>query len=213
MFFLGLLKVKNKKKVVKMSKRKSQTVSYDNAVADILNWVENADNNENFELQTNRFSDDSDDSDKEKDNIQSEQEEEIEQPHASPHRKILTSIRLVHTIGSALDPNSYDKINYLNKDRCWEIFLGYLGPASNKATENILWSSDVPSCSGQKRQCDIIPGGKHSILLGREKYIEAIEDAFDILFDVEMFSLIESKTNEKIRKRTEALTKHKEHLF
>ena len=28
-----------------------------------------------------------------------------------------------------------------------------------------------------------------------------------------MFSLIESKTNEKIRKRTEALTKHKEHFF
>ena len=28
-----------------------------------------------------------------------------------------------------------------------------------------------------------------------------------------MFSLIESKTNEKIRRRTETLTKHKEHLF
>ena len=28
-----------------------------------------------------------------------------------------------------------------------------------------------------------------------------------------MLSLIESKTNEKIRKRTETLTKHKEHLF
>ena len=40
-----------------MSKRKVQTVSYDDAVADILNQVENPDNEENFELETNRFSD------------------------------------------------------------------------------------------------------------------------------------------------------------
>ena len=40
-----------------MSKTKVQTVSYDDAVADILNWVENPDNEENFELETNRFSD------------------------------------------------------------------------------------------------------------------------------------------------------------
>ena len=52
-----------------MSKRKCPTVSYDNAVAHILNWVENPDNDENFELETNRFFDDSDDSDEERDNI------------------------------------------------------------------------------------------------------------------------------------------------
>ena len=44
-------------KIVKMSKRKVQTVFYDDAVADILNWVENPDNEENFELETNRFFD------------------------------------------------------------------------------------------------------------------------------------------------------------
>ena len=57
-----------------MSKRKAQTASYNDAVADILNCVENPDNGENFELETNRFSDDSDDSDEERNNIQSEQE-------------------------------------------------------------------------------------------------------------------------------------------
>ena len=57
-----------------MSKRKAQTVSYDHAFAD---------NDENFELETNRFSDDSDDSDEERDNIQSEQEEEIGEYHVS----------------------------------------------------------------------------------------------------------------------------------
>ena len=178
-----------------------------------MNWVENPDNDENFELETNRFSDHSDDSDEERENIQSEQKEEIEEPHVSCHIKILTSSRLVHSIDYALDPDNYDEITYLNKDGCWETFVGCLGPKSNKATEKIFWSSDVPSCSGWQRQGDIIPGGKHSILLGRAKHIETIEEAFDLLFDEEIFSLIESKTNEKIRKRTETLTKHKEHLF
>ena len=31
-----------------MSKRKAQTVSYDDAVADNLNWIENPDNDENL---------------------------------------------------------------------------------------------------------------------------------------------------------------------
>ena len=53
-----------------MSKRKAQTVSYDDAVTDNLNWIENPDNDANFELETKRFSDDSDDSDEERDNIQ-----------------------------------------------------------------------------------------------------------------------------------------------
>ena len=121
-----------------MSKRKVQTVSFDDAVADILNWVENPDNDENFELETNRFSNDSDDSDEERDKIQSEQEEEIEEPHVPCHRKILTSSRLVHSTDSSLDPDDYDEITYLNKDRCWETFVGYLGPKSNKATEKIF---------------------------------------------------------------------------
>ena len=40
-----------------------------------------------------------------------------------------------------------------------------------------------------------------------------MEEVFDLLFDVDIFSLIETRTNEKIRKRIEVLTKHKEHLF
>ena len=103
----------------------------------------------------------------------------------------------MHSIDSALDPDNYDEITYLNKNGCWETFVGYLGQKSNKTREKIFWSSDVPSCSGRQRQGDIIPVGKHSVLLGRAKHIETIEDAFDLLFDKEMFSLIKSKTNEK----------------
>ena len=75
-----------------------------------MNWVENPDNDESFKLETNRFSDDSDYSDEERDNIQSKQEEEIEEPPVSRYRKILTSIRLVHSIDSALDTDNYDEI-------------------------------------------------------------------------------------------------------
>ena len=100
MFFFRFTKSGKIKKIIKISKRKAQTVSYDDAVADILNWVENPHNAEHFELETNKFSDDSDDSYKERNNIQSEQEEEIEEPHVSRHRKILTSSRLVHSIDS-----------------------------------------------------------------------------------------------------------------
>ena len=47
------------------------------------------DNNENSELETNRFSDGSGDSGEERDNIQSEQEEEIEEPSCHVTKKIL----------------------------------------------------------------------------------------------------------------------------
>ena len=64
-----------------MLNRKAQTVSYDDVVADILNWVENPGNDEDFELETNRFSDALDDRDEERGNIQFEQKEELEESH------------------------------------------------------------------------------------------------------------------------------------
>ena len=39
--------------------------------------------------------------------------------------------------------------------------------------------------------------------------MQTTEDAFDLFFDKDMLSFIRTKTNEKIRKRTEALTKIK----
>ena len=105
-------------KVVKRSKGKARTVSHNDAAADISNWVENSDNDEHFDLERNRSSDDSDDSDDERGSIESEQEEEIEEPHVPRHRKILTSSRLVHSIDSELDPDNYDGITYPNKGGC-----------------------------------------------------------------------------------------------
>ena len=39
--------------------------------------------------------------------------------------------------------------------------------------------------------------------------METIENNFNLLFDKDMFSLIETKANEKIRKNIEVLNKHK----
>ena len=46
-----------------------------------MNWVENPGKDEDFELETNRFSDALDDSDEERGNIQFEQKEELEESH------------------------------------------------------------------------------------------------------------------------------------
>ena len=75
-----------------MSKRKVQTVSYDDAVTDNLNWIENPDNDENFELETNRFSNDSDDSDEERDNIQYGQKKKWKSPTCHVTEKLLLAV-------------------------------------------------------------------------------------------------------------------------
>ena len=67
--------------------------------------------------------------------------------------------------------------------------------------------------TGRQRLCDVIPGGRHTVLLGNGRNIETIEGPFDLFFDKNIYSLIETETNEKIRTKTEALTKHKELLL
>ena len=60
---------------------------------------------------------------------------------------------------------------------------------------------------------DVIPGDRLIILLAEAIKIGTVDDAFDLLSDKDMFSLIETKTNHKKRKKIEASTKHKEHLL
>ena len=48
-----------------------------------------------------------------------------------------------------------------------------------------------------------------SFYLWNARNMETIENNFNLLFDKDMFSLIETKTNEKIRKNIEVLNKHK----
>ena len=48
-----------------------------------------------------------------------------------------------------------------------------------------------------------------SFYLWNARNMETIENNFNLLFDKDMFSLIETKANEKIRKNIEVLNKHK----
>ena len=174
-------------------------------MADILDWVKNPKGESNFELERNRIPEKID-SDKEIEDIQPEPEEDREEPHPRYHKKKLTK-----SIDSALDPSTYEEISYLNKHGHW--YSGYIGPKSKKVTKKIFWTSDNSPNNGWRRLFDVIPTGRHTILFEIAINMETTEDAFDLLFDKDMLSFIEIKKNEKIRKRIEALTKHKEHLF
>lgn len=77
----------------------------------------------------------------------------------------------------------------------------------------IIWSSDTPGNIDQKRLCNAIPEDIHTVFIVNAKNIEKSEDAFDLLFDKDILTLIWTKSNERVRKTTEALTKHKEHLL
>ena len=50
------------------------------------------------------------------------------------HRKKLTKKRTVNSIDSALDPNSFDPITYINAGGEFETFTGYLGPQKDKVS-------------------------------------------------------------------------------
>ena len=71
------------------------------------------------------------------------EEEQLEREN-QPLRKKLTRNRLVKSIDAAFDMGNYDPITYLNCDRNWEIFTGYVGPKSKPNTPTITWQSNIP---------------------------------------------------------------------
>ena len=55
--------------------------------------------------------------------------------------------------------------------------------------------------------------GNVATLRSRALNIDTIEDAFSCMFGEEMFELLLTETNEKIRDKFPVLRQHKEHLF
>ena len=83
--------------MVKMSKRKAQSISYADAVTDILDWVENPKGEEDFQLETNKIPDEIDSAERIED-TQPEPEEDTEEPHRQRHKMKLTKSKFTTLI-------------------------------------------------------------------------------------------------------------------
>ena len=83
-----------------MPKRKSTTLSNEEAIVDILNWIEEDNEDDDMPLVKNNYDDDSCSNLYESDIVQSDDEDvEVRRPS----RKLLTKNRLVRNIGSSLN--------------------------------------------------------------------------------------------------------------
>ena len=73
--------------------------------------------------------------------------------------------------------------------------------------------SNTPPTISRQWLRDVTPGDRLIVLFAEAIKIGTFDDAFDLLFDKDMFSLKETKTNDKKRMKIEVSTKHKEHLL
>ena len=196
--------------IIKMPKRKSTKLSNEEAIVDILNWIEEDNEDDDMPFVENNDDDDSC-SDLHESYIVQSDDEDVEVRR--PSRKLLTKNRLVHDIDSSLNEESYDDIHFINGKGQWETLTGYLGPKTNKNTKTVTWTSDFPT-QGSQRACDIINIGDNlGTLLGAARNIDTIEDAFNLLFDDQMLDLLVIETNDFIERKLQTLQSFKEHLF
>ena len=126
-------------------------------------------------------------------------ESDSEEPPVKRPKKMLTSNRLVNSMDNSLDPTRYDEIT-LPKNTSGsnevEVLTGYLGPKSNQATPKNYWTTDPPSLTGRQRLCNVIKSNIATV-----KYCNDLTDIrsiFHKLIDEEMIRLIVEKTNMKL---------------
>ena len=183
-----------------MSKRK---LTADEAIQDILRFVENDRNEDEFVDDLDEVYDDDDihaaiDSD----DGESSSSDTDGNENERPPRKMLTAKRLVNSIDKSLDETCYDKHNFgmVENDDEAVILTGYLGPKKNPKTEKVFWTNSMPSNSGRQRSCDILPSAPvPATLLPLAAGIESVSDAFHVLFPVDMVELIVKHTNSRIQ--------------
>ena len=141
-------------------------------MADILDFAENLEGEEDLKLETSKIYDKID-KDEEIEDIQPKLEEPKKATPIILGKKF-TKSTLVHSHDSASDPSNYDEISYLNKHRHWKTFVGNFSPKFNKVTKMILWSSETPPTTGEQWLCTIIPGCSHTPLLENARNIETM---------------------------------------
>ena len=182
----------------------------------MLQWLKNegeTEDNDNVDMIIHGNEDDLSSSDESDENIDEEGFEDQNELRFRPPRKLLTKHRLVHDIESAINEQSHDDLHYVNRHSNWETLTGYLGPKSSKNTETIHWRSNL-NLRGRQRSCDIINIDDISGSVGGlARNIETIANAFDLLFDDEMFTLMVTQTNMNIEDKIKKLQQNKEHIF
>ena len=99
------------------------TISYNVALQNIMDFVENSDNEEIEPLCDENYNDN--ESDQENDYVSAEEQDEMsdaldEELQPRRHRKLLTWKRLVNSIDTALKPENYNPIHYINGNGQWE---------------------------------------------------------------------------------------------
>ena len=127
-----------------MSKRTRNVVSYEEAVADIIEWVDNEGDVREIDELIGDNDSDVESGDERAAHIEINDpenelyEEEIdEQPNVQRHRKLLTRNRKVNSIDSSLNEENFNPIHYVNRFGHWETLTGYLGPKNSRQTETI----------------------------------------------------------------------------
>ena len=168
LFFFSINKSKKK-----MSKRK---LTSEEAVANILRFVEADDDNNYFESDCENelslagddldeiYDDNDDDRNPADEDSGNDDEDEAEdksssagdqfQPKPQPGnrqpRKMLTYNRLVNLIDKSLDPSCFDPHDFgtVDNDEHETVLTGYLGSKKNPVTETILWPNKKPERVG-----------------------------------------------------------------
>ena len=127
-----------------MSKRKVTTVSYEDAVRNILNFVEGDDGGiENIPLPLI-----GNNAEFERGKYEQSSDEEHNDPVTQRRKKLLTRNRLFHNIDSALDLENYNQTHFINGNGHLETMTGYLVPNNKRDTETIRWTSKMPQVTG-----------------------------------------------------------------
>ena len=178
-------------------KRKAN-ISADDAISEILRWVENDNEEDEISLENDLFDlygevdDENIDPTVECESDhgiidESDDDIAIEGPVRRKHqRKRLTYQRLVHSIDSALDEINYDAFELPFEERTITGTLPDENNSKNKVP--ITFSNRKPNLAGRQRSSDVIrnrPG-----LAPYASSVKMEEDAFSIFFTDELFAVI-----------------------
>ena len=168
-----------------MSKRK---LTADEAIQDILRFVENDRNEDEFVDDLDEVYDDDIHAAIDSGDGESSSSDTDGNENERPPRKMLTAKRLVSSIDKSLDETCYEKHHFgmVENDDEAVILTGYLGP-KNPKTEKVFWTNSMPnnSGSGRQRSCDILPRALvPATVLPLAAGIESVSDAFYVCFQL-----------------------------